>query len=319
LGFGTVKAACTLDGTYALNLSVACGPNVPAANCSLSLPSDFVASVVYTLQSENFCATMTVDVGIVGNIRSYVNQSFDAYPPSTAFIVGRSAYYLIKVNSDLNDPKDANGNPDPDLYQASGSGTVVTFATVSLINVAISFSNGTLVRVWENGAPVNWASHGFGNYGTNAAVYYVDANNNPLVGNEVGFSFVVVRALIPVPKDAEISITIVADVQVTYSNTQKKRFGLTTAGADNNTYSLSSTVADSANATTDTATATTSATTTSPTTSTTTTTSPTTVTSPTTSPTTTSKSSTTSLPTTQPSSAISIFAMTILMLFSILM
>jgi len=239
------STACTLDGTYALNFSVACGAGVPSSNCSLSVPSDFVGSVTFTLQSENFCATASVDVGIVGNVRSYANQSFDAYPPETAFILGRRAYYLVKLNSDLNTPLDANGNPSPDLYVVGGSGTVVSFASVAVDNVAVAFSNGTQQRVISAGAAQNYAAQGIGDLGTLAQIHTTNAAGVALQENEVGFSFVWTRQLVAVPQNQEVTVTVVADVTGTYANQGNKRFGLASSGNDSSSYTIDSNVQDS--------------------------------------------------------------------------
>jgi len=240
------QGTCTLDGTYSLNWTVNCGEDVAPANCSLSpsTPSDFVGSVQFTLKSENFCAEITVDVGIVGNIKSFDTQSFAATANKTSFIVGRRGYYLVKINSDLNEPKTLSGQTDPDLYDESNPKCFVTFSKVELVTVTVKFSNGSYIRVWSNKAPADYASLGQFNFQTNCTTHYTDSNNAALPHNAVGFSFVFTRDLAQPPKSGKVTFTVNAEVQGTYSNTQKKRFVLATAGNDKSNFNLDSEVAD---------------------------------------------------------------------------
>jgi hypothetical protein len=306
---------CTLDGTYSLNFTVNCGEDVLLANnCSLSpsIPSDYVASVEYRLTSENFCAEITVDVGIVGNIRSYDNQTFDSFPSKPSFIIGRRLYFLVKVNSDLNEPK-TNGQPDPDLYTATGSGIVVTFGKVDLVTVTIKFSNGTLQRIWEKKRALvtaDFVSRGQADFKTLCQEHKTKSPGPALVGNSVGFSFVFTKELASISRSQKITVSIQAEVQATYNNLSKKRQG--TSGDDTNVYSVNSEI--DGNDGTDTTSPTTS--TTGPTTS---TTGPTTsTTGPTTTSTTTTPSTTSTPTSTESSNAVALFASLMMILIALI-
>jgi len=184
---------CSLDGTYALNFTVGCGVDVQPSNCPLSKPSDFIASVVYTLTSENFCAEVDIDVGITGEIYSYLDANFVAHQSS--FILDRTAYYLIIVNSDLN---------------GGDNETVVTFTGIDITNIALQFSNGTLVRVWQNGNSTNLG-------GSDCQLISSYENGTALPGDEMGFSLVFTDSLVYIPASQEISVNVVVDIQVNYN------------------------------------------------------------------------------------------------------
>jgi len=250
---------CTLDGNYAMNWTLNCyEAAIGNTNlCPLALPADFVASVSYGLKSENFCATTTVDVGIVGNLRAYQDNSYTTL--RTAYIVNRLGYFLVKVNSDLNTPKNASGFPDPDLYVVGGTGTVITFSKVTLVTVTVRTTTGdtTPVRLYENSAPEVFAAGS--DLLTNCVQITQYLNGTVLPQNQVGFSFNFTRKLASqLVKNSNLSFIISAEVQVTYSNLSKKRFGLEAFadGTDSNNYESQNDVQDDGTGPTDTATVT---------------------------------------------------------------
>jgi len=235
---------CTLDGTYSLNWTMGCGSDVTAANCPLSKPADFIASIQFGLTSENFCAAITVDVGVVGNIRSYNDSTFDTLPSQTAFIVNRLGYFLVKLNSDLNTPKDSSGNASPDLYQIGGSGTVLTFASVTLYQVTVTPSVGNPVRIFDNGTAVVFAAGT--DPSTNCVAISKYSNGTSLPVNEVGFSFNFSRTLASsLTKNGQTSFTVTAEVIGNYANANGKKRGIeTSTGADSSSYTTTSTLND---------------------------------------------------------------------------
>jgi len=222
---------CTLDGNYQLAFVLGCGEDVAASNCPLNA-SDTSASVSYSLQSENFCAEVSVDVGILGNVRSYENTTLDGSPAKNSFIVGRRVYYLVKVNSDINVPS------DPDQYNPTATGTVMTFASVQVVNVKIKPQDVTLqpVIIFQNGSAVNFTALGQTDYGTlcqTQTTKNINGVDTPLQGNQIALSFIFTRAIAyNLAQNSQVSYTVVIDVQVTYTNATKKRFSLQTTGTD---------------------------------------------------------------------------------------
>jgi len=210
--------------------------------------------LLLNLDQKNFCAEITVTVGIAGNLRSYDNATFAAYPPKSGFIINRRAFFLVRVNSDLNNPKGAGGVTDPDLY--GGAGTVVFFSSVTLMKVEIKLlppgGNGEPIRIWENQAPFDFVANGYPNYATDCKLETKFANGSSLPENMVAFSFNFTRAVaFALPKNGRISFTVVADVRANYNDVSKKRFVLAT-GEDASIQTVNTDVDDDGNGPTDT-------------------------------------------------------------------
>jgi hypothetical protein len=206
-----------LDGDYELTFVQNCD-EANTNNCTLgSNSSDHIARVGYKLKSENFCATISVDVGIIGKISSHENQTFVG--SKSSFIVGRRVYYLVKVNSDLNDPK------DPDSYDPTNpQKTIIQFTKTELVTVDLVLHNKTIVRLWKRGPLDVWGAL-CESYNTKTP------GNVALLKNSVGFSFVMTRDLANPPKNGKLVLKVVATVQVSYP-TAKKRAD----AAEDNTY-----------------------------------------------------------------------------------
>jgi len=234
------RDACKLDGSYALTYTLFCN-EFNTQNCSLNKnnPNDTGTTVNFKLQSENFCAEVTVDVGISGNIRSYENQSFAVV--KTSYIVNRRVFYLIKINSDLNVPN------TPDGYDPTLSTTVVKFSKLDLVSADIKYNASFSIRVWDNYAATNWATTSQGiDYGTLCQVHTdrLAPNAGPLLTNSIGFSFIFTRTVAAVPKNGKLTFTVAAIVQGTYTNLSKKRFALGTDGSDKSSFALDSDVTE---------------------------------------------------------------------------
>jgi len=90
---------CTLTGQYALNYTLTCGPGISTTDCPLT-QKDKPVAIVYTLTSEDFCATVEVDIGLVASMMSYEDATFTTV--RSAFTVGRDAFFKIVVTSDVN-------------------------------------------------------------------------------------------------------------------------------------------------------------------------------------------------------------------------
>jgi len=233
------RGTCTLDGTYAFNFTVGCG-ECCATNCTLDSTDSRKFDVSFRLTSENFCAEIVVDVAIVGNIRSYENNTFCAGCLRSAFSIGKRAYYWIKVNSELN-PKNSSGQADPDIYDDTNALTIVKFSKVELVYVDIKFSNNSLLRIWDNKKAVIWAlTSDKVDYKTLCQLETVNTQTQ----NSVAFSFVWSREVAPVLRNQKLTHQIVASVQVTYAQTGNKRFTLQTTGDDKTSFTQTSDVND---------------------------------------------------------------------------
>jgi len=215
------EGTCTLDGSYELTFNVDCDEVSTAnSNCSLGTgASDHITSVQYKLKSENFCATISVDIGIIGTISSHENQSFIG--SKSSFVIGRRVYYLVKVNSDLNGPKDSQGKVIVDQYDPNNSQTIIKFTRTELVKVDVRVSNGTAVRIWQRGA-TNTAGSDCKNHTTK------EAPTSTLLLNSVGFSFVMTREIASPPKNGKVQVRIIAEVQVSYPNAKKRADSLDT-------------------------------------------------------------------------------------------
>jgi hypothetical protein len=214
---------CTLTGDYRMSWSTACPQNVAATDCPL-LPADIPTYVNFSLTSENFCAEITVDVGLVGVVASYSDAAYSN--AKSAFIVGRTAYFLVSVNSELNN----NG-----ALPYVPSSAVVTFSSTSLVTVTVTPKPaGTLIyRLFENGVTANFANTSYGDLKTNC----VALPGNGV--NQVGFSFVFSTELAKnLTQNGAQTFTVAATVKVTYANSAgKKRGAQVQAGTNDQTYS----------------------------------------------------------------------------------
>jgi hypothetical protein len=201
------EEACTLDGTYRLNWTKACSSSATGTNCPL-ISSDEPTGVEYTLRSENFCAEISVEVGLTGSRTSFEDAAFAV--ARTAFIRGRRAYFLVKVASEL---------------------TTVSLGNVQLVTVSVRPDGSSPVRLVEN-----------------KVVASFDASSDPQAqaqihnstAGQVGFSFVFsdkLTALLQASSKQEF--TIGAEVQVTYAQT-KKRFNLEILADGNENVAFSS-------------------------------------------------------------------------------
>jgi len=204
-------------------LNTACPSFLTQQDCPL-LPADVATYVNFSLTSENFCAEVSVDVGLVGNVVSYSDSAYSNL--KSAFIVGRTAYFLVSVNSELN-------NKGVLPYVASSA--IVTFSSTALVSVTVTPKPaGTLIyRLFENGATANFTGTSYGDLKTNCVSLSAPGPN------QVGFSFVFSSELSSnLTKNGQQTFTVSATVKVTYSNSAgKKRGVLAQDGTNDNTYS----------------------------------------------------------------------------------
>jgi len=191
---------CTLDGNYRMDWKVECGGGLTGTNCPL-VTGDFDANVQFSLQSENFCAEVGVEVSLRGTLTSYEDQALTI--TRTAFIVGRVAYFLVKVNTELNGVGDYND-----------ATAVVKFGTANLklVTVTIRQVNTSLVnRIFEKGAIANPDTLNAGCKEIPKTVATVAFSFN--------FSSEVAKTLV---QNSRQSFTVGAEVQVSYVQSKKR-------------------------------------------------------------------------------------------------
>jgi len=184
------------------------------SNCPL-LASDKPTSINFNLESENFCAEITVDIGLYAIIISYQDESFTI--EETAFIVDREICFLVTVNSD------SNTSP----YSPSTCNILLSQTFLYSVTVRVDM---TIIQLYANGSLKS------NNLGTNLKVISMKA------GNEVGFCYILSEELI-----TGLNCTGIADVvtgvtvQVSYnSNGSAKR--QVSSGTDSASMSTTSSV-----------------------------------------------------------------------------
>jgi len=209
---------CTLDGNYRMDWTVACGDTSVAANCALQ-PQDLPANVQFTLTSENFCAEVGVEVGLIGSLASFDDAALTN--PKTAFIVGRTAYFLVKVNSELNTKGgDYDSDPNPQVKFAGN---------LKLQTVTVRQKDTTnIFRIFQNGNKVSSSD----DYGTNCIEI-------PKTASTVAFSFVFASNLTSnLAQNSKLSFTIGAEVKVTYASKKRGLLQSVPADGEKKTYSV---------------------------------------------------------------------------------
>jgi len=208
------ERTCTLDGAYRVNYTTICSTGASASECPLTA-ADGPAGVDFTLRSENFCAEVTVDVGLVGSMETYQENTFTT--KRTAFVVGQTCYFLVKVDSELN---------------AGKATPVITFSKTVLKTVTVrQQGTGTIpIRLYEDYKVAVFDA---------TTTPSVDPKTNIAVisrtlGNEIAFSFVFSTEIsAALQQNGQLKFTVGAEVQVTYANGKKRQ----EAAADASSYS----------------------------------------------------------------------------------
>jgi len=125
------NGTCDLDGSYSMNFTKICRSN------DIQCPQSQSESAVidFTLTSENFCAQISIDIGIIGNIKSYSDSTF--LTQQTSFELGQKACYLITVNSD--------SNPSP--YNPKTASIILSSTQLTLVTIRVGNS---IVRIYSS-------------------------------------------------------------------------------------------------------------------------------------------------------------------------
>jgi len=207
------NGTCDLNGPYSMNFTKECRG---ISNCPL-LASDKPTTIDFDLESENFCAEITIDIGLYGNIISYQDSSFSV--EETSFIIEREICFLVSVNSD------SNTSP----YSPSTCNILLSQTSLYSVTVRVDMN---IIQLYANGSLQS------NDLGTDLKVISMNA------GNEIGFCYILSEELI-----TGLNCTGIADivtgvtVQVSYSNSNNgslKRQA--SSGTDSTTMSTSSSV-----------------------------------------------------------------------------
>jgi len=218
---------CTLTGAYATNYSLICSTGSDANSCPLTQQDKNVA-IQYSLTSEDFCATIQVDVGLTAVMTSFEDSGFTT--PKTAYIVDRVAYFKIVITSEL--------------------GSVIQFQASKITQIQfIVKADGSVagaIEIYNQGPSVDCVS-------TNCNVTIITSPNT----NECDFSVAITSALInlsgeaavgnPVLKaNSKVTYTLNANVQIAYLDTSatKKRGYMGVLGESASSQSRSSSALD---------------------------------------------------------------------------
>jgi hypothetical protein len=104
---------CTLNGKYSLNYTKMCSTGSNPTDCPLT--GNLNTAVEYSITSEDFCATIEVDVALTIKIKVY--QSSDFGVERTSFVVGATAFFQVVLDSDLNGSPNLNREDDLIKFQ----------------------------------------------------------------------------------------------------------------------------------------------------------------------------------------------------------
>jgi len=204
---------------------------------ALTKKGEKISKVDYKLRSEDFCAEIGVDVGIFGYLMCFIDTYYKDH--RDIFIVGQKAYFLVKINSDLN-PRKCSCNSDADIYDESKA--LIKFSSVTLVTVSVRFeSTGKVIRLWEEG------KISLEDSGTGIKLETTSGDGTSFSKNQVAFSFTFTQKLFSsLKQQGKEKVTISAEVEVHYSDQSKKRmtYDILADSTDKNTFDVSPEVRD---------------------------------------------------------------------------
>jgi hypothetical protein len=210
----------------------------PGATTECPLSGNLDISVGYSITSENFCATVEVNVELTIAIQVYRERSFTNV--NTAFIVEDTAFFQVVLDSDLNIPNDANKDNDVIKFQ---------FTRIIEVNFIVKDKDNknvqhTALSLYRNGITSLSVEAGIG--------FEIIQVSSP-ANEKAGFAFKITKLLINKAAEAiagkglaanskfSFSINVVAQVGYTDDNpgvAKRKRliegiqFALAEAGSD---------------------------------------------------------------------------------------
>jgi len=204
------NGTCDLNGAYRMNFTKECRSN--DINCPLSA-SDKPTLIDFNLVSENFCAEISIDIGLYGSIQVYEDIKFTVLRSS--FILGTRACFLVTVNSD--------SNPSP----YSDTTASIKLLSSQLYTVTVRVGDNSIIKLWDLGAVLS------NSYNTQISQISLSDVN------KVGFCYYFSKELIlGLNCTGSVDVITGAQIQVNYNDgTNAKR--QTSNGSDKTSLSAS--------------------------------------------------------------------------------
>jgi len=174
--------ACTLSGGYQLNFVIGCRGD--PTQCPLDSNTN-TAVVSATINSENFCNGIQIDIGLTGTLAVYQDSAF--VTPKSNFLHAQTAYFRASLSTD-------------------GTASIVS-STIEQIRI----SDGTNTRfLLDPNITADGSSVGL-------SIISAQPAANP------AFSFIPNEEVMPVPVDEQLSYTVYATIRVGYAGGVQRR------------------------------------------------------------------------------------------------
>lgn len=172
-----ISTACSFTGTYTLQFKLKCHESVSPGNCTIDSTNEN-AQIILNVNSEDFCATTQVNIGLTGTLESFSQNDFATRKDS--FLLGQPLY-----------------------FQAS------------LFSPKVSLVSSTVYRVqWELGATskVLYDNYTITSDGTTEGFQVLTGS-----ASTARFQFNTDAAWVTIPVDSSVSLNVSTYVDVTYS------------------------------------------------------------------------------------------------------
>jgi len=184
-----------------MNFTLGCGEDIAENECPEE-SNETQSKIDFKLRSEDFCAEMSIDVGIFGDIICFADANFQKN--RELFVIGQKAYFLITVNSDLN-PRNNEGELDPNNYNEDDA--TIVFTSIDLVCVTIRMGE-EIIRLWEDGKPC-----------PEDLDTGITLEKQDLKSNQIAFSFTFTNILLTSLKpNGKLKVSVGAEVEVKYSD-----------------------------------------------------------------------------------------------------
>jgi hypothetical protein len=183
------NTTCTLDGNYQLSFNRVCSRFL--SECPLRSEDDKKVVLDYALTSENFCAIVSVEIGLSATIQLF--EDLALMIPRSTYMVGQRGYFKIRVSSDLN----------------TNIETII-FSKINILTITVRAESSRIpLLILENGVPT----------AENVQIELYESSNR-----DVKFSFVFTQGLTRLLKpNGKKSYTIGVELDVHFLNNAKKR------------------------------------------------------------------------------------------------
>jgi hypothetical protein len=199
------NTTCTLDGNYQLSFNRVCSQAL--SDCPLRDEADKKVTLDYALTSENFCAIVSVEIGLAATISLF--EDLECLKPRNLFMIGQRGYFIILVSSDMNTEKET-----------------ILFSKITIVTITI---RGEKVNVptciCEDGKPTIFSDE----FNPNVQLEIHEGTNR-----EVKFSFDFTQTLTRrvLKPSGKKSFTVGIELDVHYINNAKKRYAFEVLAED---------------------------------------------------------------------------------------